>query len=75
MVSAPQGGSPGPQPRILQTFNLKIVRKIAKVKKFTKIVPVRAGKLSTTPFCTEVRCESNRADGISPNPLFWKVMF
>ena len=50
---------------------VKIVRKIAKVKKFTKIVPVRAGKLSTTPFCTEFRCESNRADGM-PNPLFCK---
>ena len=48
---------------------------IAKVKKFTKIAPVRAGKLSTAAFCTEFRRESNRADGISPNPLFWKVNF
>ena len=53
---------------------VKIVRKIAKVKKFTKMVPVRAGKLSTTPFCTEFRRESNRADGISPTPLFCKVI-
>ena len=68
-----QGVRGAAAPRLLP--NLKIVRKIAKVKKFTKIVPVRAGKLSTTPFCTEFRRESNRADGISPNPLFWKVNF
>ena len=37
--------------------NLKIVRKIAKVRKFTKIVPVRAGNLSTIPFCTEFGCD------------------
>ena len=46
-----------------------------KTKTFTKVVPVRAEKLSTTPFCTEFWCESNRADGISPNPLFCKVIF
>ena len=56
-------------------FGPKIVRKIQKSKMFTKILSVRAGKLSTTPFCTEFRCESNRADGISPNPLFCKVIF
>ena len=24
-------------------------------------------------FCTESRCESNRADCVSPNPTFWRV--
>ena len=42
----------------------KSIPKIAKVKKFTKIVPVTAGKLSTTPFCTEFQRESNGAHGI-----------
>ena len=34
-----------------------------KSKKFTKIVAVGAGKLSSGPFCTEFWCESNRGVG------------
>ena len=34
-----------------------------KYKKFTEIVAVGAGKLSSGPFCTEFRCKSNRGVG------------
>ena len=37
------------------------------------MVAVKAVNFSTIPFCTEFWCESNRDDGISPNPLFRKV--
>ena len=57
------------------TIGPEIVRKNMKIKKFTKIVAVRAGKLSTGQFGTEIWRESNRADGISPSPYFETVSY
>ena len=43
-------------------------------KMFAEIVTVRDGHVSPRPFCTGFRCESNRDDGISPNPFFEKYI-
>ena len=41
-----------------------------KLKFGTKMVAMKAVNFSTIPFRTEFWCESNRDDGILPNPLF-----